>query len=58
MAGTHMHLYREDFDDRVAFELDELEGRPFRPNSDAVNFLKDFLQFCGVQSWPPIQMGI
>lgn len=58
IGGTHLHLYREGYEDRVAFELDEVGGRPFQLNCDAVIFLQDFLRFCGVQSWPPIQMGI
>lgn len=58
MRGTHLHLYREGFEDRVAFELNEVEGRPFQLDGDPVIFLQDFLRFCGVQSWPPIQMGI
>jgi hypothetical protein len=58
LHGTHLHLYREGFEDRVAFELADVEDRPFRNTQDAVKSLEDFLRFCGVASRPPIQLGI
>jgi len=58
LEGTHLHLYREGFEDRVAFEPADVQDRPFQNTQDAVKSLEDFLRFCGVVSWPPIQLGI
>jgi hypothetical protein len=58
LHGTHLHLYREGFDDRIAYDLADVPSEPFQHTNDLVESLQDFLQFCGVASWPPIQLGI
>lgn len=58
LEGTHLHLYREGFDDRIAYDLADVPSEPFQHTDDPGRSLQDFLQFCGVASWPPIQLGI
>lgn len=58
LEGTHLHLYHESFDDRIAYDLADIPRAPFQHTADAVRSLEDFLQFCGVDSWPPIQLAL
>jgi hypothetical protein len=57
-VGNHLHLYRENFGDRVAFEPVEVSGFNVPANPDAVRWLVAFLHFCNVQSIPQIQENI
>lgn len=56
--GPHMHLYRENFDDRIAFELSEVPDLLVRDLASGASCLEDFLRFVGVSKWPAIQLSI
>ena len=58
IAGPHMHLYRENFEDRIAFELADVPGLIVRDLGSGVSCLEDFLLFVGVSEWPAIQLSI
>ncbi len=57
-TGTHMHLYREGFADRVAFLPAEIPNFDGPSDGSDVSWLVAFLRFCNVQSIPQIQEGI
>jgi hypothetical protein len=57
LTASHLHLYREDFDDRVAFLLNEVPSFAFS-FSDDESALTQFLQFSAVDPVPLIQRGI
>lgn len=57
LPGTHMHLYREGFDDRVAYLLADVLDWHADPNADDVEVLEEFLRFCGVDPLPLIQLA-
>ena len=57
-TGDHLHLYRENFSDRIAFLPNDVPAFPVPTNPDAVRWLIAFLQFCNVQKIPPIQENI
>lgn len=54
--GTHLHLYREGFEDRIAYALPEAAGWQELRINDGVVMLEGFMRFCNVQEWPPIQI--
>jgi hypothetical protein len=54
----HLHLYRENFNDRIAFLPQEVTGFQVPTNPDAVRWLIAFLRFCNVQTIPQIQENI
>lgn len=58
IAGAHMHLYREDFEDRIAYELADVPGLLIRDLGSGVSCLEDFLRFIGLREWPAIQLSI
>ena len=58
ISRTHLHLYREGFEDRVAYELADVPFWVGRDVSNGVTTLEHFLRFCGVAGWPPIQISI
>lgn len=58
ISETHLHLYREGFEDRIAYELADLPFWAGQDVSDGVTALEHFLRFCGVAGWPPIQTSI
>jgi hypothetical protein len=58
LDGTHLHLYREGFADRVAFLLPEAPGWLHAGPQDGQSLLVAFLHFCTVQTIPPIQLAI
>jgi hypothetical protein len=51
IAGAHMHLYREDFEDRIAYELADVPGLLIRDLGSGVSCLEDFLRFVGLREW-------
>jgi hypothetical protein len=57
LVDSHLHLYREGFDDRVAYLLHEVPGFAFS-FSDDESALAQFLAFSGVDPIPSIQRGI
>jgi hypothetical protein len=58
LAGPHMHLYRESFEDRIAYDLADVHGLVIRDIGSGVTCLEDFLLFSGVAQWPAIQLAI
>ncbi len=52
MSGTHLHLFREGYDDRWAFPIDP---HAFTLLSDPGTTLKEFCTFCNIESPPPVQ---
>lgn len=58
LTGTHIHLFREDFGDRVAFLPEDLPLFSAPSDTNDVSWLVAFLKFCNVQETPPIQEEI
>jgi predicted heme/steroid binding protein len=58
ISGTHLHLYREGFDDRVAYELEDAPEWEGGGSGDGIIALEGFLSFCVVAVWPPIQTAL
>ena len=59
MECPHIHIYREGFDDRIAYDVADLPALVLRDlgnGSDSVS--EDFLRFGNIQQWPQIQFGI
>jgi len=56
--GTHIHLYRENFGDRVAFLPGDVAGFDVPTDKTEVSWLVSFLRFCNVTIIPPIQESI
>lgn len=57
ITGNHLHLYRDGFEDRVAYELADAPGWT-GPLTDGISAFEQFLRFCGVAEWPPIQTAL
>lgn len=54
----HLHLYREGFESRIAYLLDEVpEFSISNPNSGLV-WLEDFMKFCNIENVPDIQTTV
>ena len=51
--GPHVHLYREGYDDKIAFPVSEVG---IDDTSDATRVLTLILRFCHVVTIPPIQL--
>lgn len=58
LSGTHLHLYREGFEDRIAFELQDAPGWTGGVVTDGIHALERFMRFCGVVTWPAIQTAL
>ena len=52
LNGTHIHLYREGFEDKWAFPIDP--GKFGNP-SDIQRTLEDFHRYCNIKNPPPFQ---
>jgi len=52
LAGTHIHLFREGYDDRWAYPVD---AKLFTLLSDPATTFQEFCRFCKIESPPPIQ---
>ncbi len=52
LNGTHIHLYREGYEDKWAFPVDSGE---FSNPSEIQQTLEDFFRYCNVQNTPPFQ---
>src|SRR5271155_4626295 len=57
LTASHLHLYREGFDDRVAYLVHEVPGFAFSVSDDE-SALAQFLKFSAVDPIPSIQRGI
>lgn len=52
LAGTHIHLFKEGFDDRWAYPVDT---RSFTQLTDPSTTFLEFCAFCKIESPPPVQ---
>ena len=52
---THIHIYREGYEDKWAFPVDPGE---FGNISDIKRTLEDFCRYCNIQDIPPFQEGL
>lgn len=52
LAGTHLHLFKEGYDDRWAYPVD---ATVFTLLSDAETTFQEFCRFCNIESPPPVQ---
>ena len=55
---THFHLYREGFEDRIAYELVDMPGWSHLLSTDGIAALERFMRFCGIEQWPSIQTSL
>ena len=51
LAGTHMHLFKEGFDDKWAYPVDS----SISMLSDPGKTFHDFCAYCRIESPPPVQ---
>ncbi len=59
LSESHLHLYKEGFEDRIAYELADVPSLGISEvlaDNPGVEYLEHFMKFCGIKSWPPIQM--
>jgi hypothetical protein len=54
----HIHLYREGFDDRVAYLISNVPEFIISNSANGLSWLVDFLKFCHVEEAPPIQTTV
>ena len=54
--GPHVHIYRENFDDKFAFPVTEIGLSEDQTSRD--NVLSRFLQYCNITNPPSIQSTI
>jgi hypothetical protein len=52
LSGTHLHLFREGFDDKWAQPLD---SKMFTLLNDPGTTFQEFCAFCKIESPPPVQ---
>jgi hypothetical protein len=52
LAGTHLHLFREGYDDKWAYPVD---ATAFTALSDPGTIFQEFCAYCHVESPPPVQ---
>jgi hypothetical protein len=52
LPGTHLHLFREGYDDRWAYLIDPAH---FTLLSDPATTFQEFCIFCKIESPPPVQ---
>jgi len=53
--GSHIHIYREAYEDKWAYPIDP---QKFRNLSDIQQTFLDFCQYCSIQDAPPFQEGL
>lgn len=58
LTDIHIHLYRENFADRIAYLPSDLPAFSAPADGNAVSWLVAFLRFCNVQGIPNIQEEI
>lgn len=55
VTESHVHLYREGYEDRWAFPLPH---ESLRETSDLVGALHEFADFCHIVNLPPVQLRL
>lgn len=53
--GTHLHIYREGYEDKWAGALDK---KAFTNPQDIILTLRQFCGYCNIEDLPPIQGGL
>ncbi len=56
IIGPHIHLYREGYDDKFAFPLEQVPEMSIKDINDGVEVLETFLYYCSVEKIPDIQV--
>jgi hypothetical protein len=54
----HIHLYREGFEDRIAYAVSEVPEFVVSNSANGLSWLVDFLKFCHIEEAPPIQTTV
>lgn len=54
----HLHLYREGFEDRVAYLISDVSDFKITNTSNGLSWLEDFLKFCHIDGVPAIQTTV
>lgn len=57
IAGTHIHVYREGYEDKWAYRLDEISQNAFRSPANIQQSFEDFCRYCNIEV-PPYQEGL
>ena len=52
LLGTHLHLFKEGYDDRWAYPVDQSKFTLLR---DPGTTFQEFCSFCKIESPPPVQ---
>jgi len=55
IGGTHLHLYREGYEDKWAYPLDRAQ---FTKPSDIQQAFRDFCGYCHIETIPPFQEAL
>jgi hypothetical protein len=55
LSGTHIHLYREGYEDKWAFPVD---GARFGNLADIYQAFQDFCSYCNIRDVPQFQAGL
>lgn len=55
VAGPHLHLYREGYEDKFAYPIAEY---PFSDPDDIIRGINDFFTFCHIVNPPPIWLRL
>ena len=58
ITSNHIHIYREGYDDKFAYPLEDYPGLKLNDLSDGVIILEDFIRFCAIRNYPMIQVMI
>ena len=54
----HLHLYREGFEDRIAYLISDVSDFNVTNSTNGLVWLEDFLKFCHVEGVPAIQTTV
>ena len=57
-TGTHIHMYHEGFDDRVAYLPEDLPEFRIPATTNDLAWLSAFFDFCQIVDVPPVQTVI
>src|SRR3990172_8468624 len=54
IGETHLHVYREGFEDRIAYELGDAPGWTDPGSTDGIPALERLMPYCRVPQSPPL----
>ena len=55
LGGTHIHIYREGYEDKWAYPV---EREHFGDVSNTQRIFEDFCKYCNIENPPPFQGGL